>query len=121
MADYKLFLSEATGIVQRPEEGKEIEVEIINAETLERQRVRAVLSPDPAKLPETEDRIWLYQGASLRPLEEKPWAIKILEFVEEEKPTVTAPRPKDVSLGKMRGHMLEHLIRERERREGEQE
>jgi hypothetical protein len=117
MAEYKLYLSEAGTAAKRPEEGKELELELVDSTTLERVKVRAVLSSTPEQLPGA-DRLWLYAKGAMSPLEPAPWAIRILELMDEEPVEVPSSPRQRISMGRMRGGMLEALIRERERKEG---
>ncbi|HLB12637.1 MAG TPA: hypothetical protein VJO15_06740 [Dehalococcoidia bacterium] len=116
MADYKLYLSEAGTNARRPEENTELELELVDNNTLERLKVRAVVASSFDRLPDA-DRLWLYPKGAINPLEQNPWAIRILEMMEDEPAEApTAPRQK-TSLGRMRGGMLEALIRQREQKE----
>lgn len=118
MAEYKLYLEEAGTAARRPEENKELELELVDNDTLERVKVRAVVASSLDKMPGS-DRLWLYSKGAMTPLEQDPWAIRILENLDEEPVEApTAPR-QETSLGRMRGGMLEALIRKREQREKE--
>jgi len=99
-----------------PREGEEIELDVRDIERQEWIRVRAIVSRSFEALPGA-DKLWLYDWWGTEELLEKePWAIKVLEVLEEEVEEVKVTRAQP-SLGKMRGHMLEHLIREREQKE----
>lgn len=118
MAEYKLYLSEAGTAAKRPEENKELELELVDNDTLERVKVRALVASSPDKLPGS-DRLWLYAKGAMNPLEQDPWAVRILETMDDEPVEApSAPRQK-TSLGRMRGGMLEALIRQREQGEKE--
>ncbi len=120
MAEYKLYLDEAGITARKPEENKELELEIVDNGTMERLRVRAILASSPLKLPQV-DRVWLYPKGAMKPLQEDPWSIQILETFEDEVIETSAGRRQEVSLGRMRGGMLEALIRQRQEKEGKEE
>ena len=118
MAEYKLYLSEAGTSAKRPEEGKELEVEVVDNSTLERLKMNAVLASSGDKLPGA-DRLWLYAKGAMEPLEPQPWAIQVLEIMEDEPMEAPTTPKKQVSLGRMRGGMLEALIKQRQQNEEE--
>lgn len=120
MAEYKLYLSEAGTTAKRPEENKELELELVDNNTLERLRVRAVLAASPINLPEV-DRVWLYAQGAINPLEADPWVVRILEVMDDEPVEVPTTSRQRTSLGRMRGGMLEALIRQREQKEKEED
>lgn len=114
MGEYKLYLDEAGVTARTPEEDKELELEVVDNNTLERLRIRGRLSSSPPKLPEA-DLVWLYPKGAMKPLQEDPWGIQILEIFEDEViETQSGPR-QETSLGRMRGSMLEALIRRQEK------
>jgi len=98
-----------------PEEGKEVEVELRDPILMERIRVRAIFSSNPQQLPGA-DRLWLVrQDVGRIP---QPWAVKILQRIEEEEEERVVPLQKRrMSLGERRGRMLKELLEEREKRE----
>ena len=57
--------------------GEIVETYIVDRETYQHIYVRAIISEDPAKLPDA-DILWVrdYKGK----LEPKPWAIKVIEM-----------------------------------------
>jgi len=102
---------------ETPVEGKEIECSIQDAETYEFKQARVILSHSHNELPEGDElRIYNAGGAPGTLLFNEPWFVKIVEIEEEDVPEVKVV-PQKLSLGRMRGSMLETLIKQRE--EGE--
>ena len=99
-----------------PRENEEVHLKVLDMETWEWLDVRAIVSRSPEELPGA-DKLWLYDwwgGEDL--VEEEPWAIKILEIQEEPAEEVKVAPKQEISLGRMKGRMLETLIR---RQQGE--
>ncbi|HKZ51408.1 MAG TPA: hypothetical protein VJ256_06580 [Dehalococcoidia bacterium] len=105
MKDFRIFLKPG----DLPLENQETLVRVQDEETLEFQEVRALLSRSFESLSDA-DRLWLYsyEGHG-QLLEEKAWAIKLLERKEEaaEQARVIPKRRKT----------LTDLIRERQEQE----
>jgi hypothetical protein len=102
-----------------PREKEEIQLKVLDMETWEWLDVKAIVSRSFQDMPGA-DKLWLYDwwgGEDL--VEEEPWAIKILEVMEEPPEEVKVSPKKEVGLGRMRGSMLETLIRRQQEGEGE--
>jgi hypothetical protein len=112
MAEYYIFLHKG----ERLPEGQEVELKVTDTETQETLEVRARVAADPDQLPGA-DKLWLYDfdGVGSRDLlEPKPWALQIMERLEEEEEEVPRGPQQHISLGRRKGHILETLIRERQ-------
>ena len=98
-----------------PVEGSEVECYIQDGDTLEYRQVKAIFSSSREKLPDGEE-VWIYDAGTGAGEEvllcQEPWSIKVLEIIEEV-PEVKAV-PQKIALGRLRGTMLETLIRQRE-------
>jgi hypothetical protein len=117
MKNYRIYLE--SGEILK--ENEEIQRVIIDEETFENLNVRALVSR--GRLAEA-GRLWLYSrtaslGSQDMLLEDKPWSIQILETIEEP-PEEAKPVKQRISLGRLRGSMLETLIRQREEKEREE-
>lgn len=99
-----------------PRENEEVHLKVLDMEIWEWLDVRAIVSRSSGDLPGA-DKLWLYDwwgGEDL--VEERPWAIRILEVIEEPAEEVKVAPKQEISLGRMKGRMLETLIR---RQQGE--
>lgn len=108
MKEYKIFLKKGEAL----EENKEIEIDIVNQETFQRHKVKAIISSSLDNLPDG-DMLWLQDEDAIRPRFEQPWVIKIIGEKEEEKIEAKLPPKVKVSLGERRGDMLKTMIQER--------
>lgn len=94
-----------------PRENEEVQLKVLDMEIWEWLDVRAIVSRSSEEMLGA-DKLWLYDwwgGEDL--VEEKPWAIKILEVLEEPAEEVKVAPKQEISLGRMKGRMLETLIR----------
>lgn len=109
MKDYQIYLKDGETLKEK----EEINITIRDGDTMEWEEVRAIVSPKSEGLEEA-DNLWLYahSGHGFL-LSNQPWKIKILERKEEEIPEVKISKKK-ISLGKLRGSMLENLLRSSE-------
>ncbi len=127
MAEYELFVdleykAPVSGMMaalattsMRPEElekqaNQEIELEIRDPATMETFKVRAVVSPKPEEMPGA-DTLWLTHTKGRIP---QPWAIKIIERIEEEEREVKTLPTRRLSIGERKGRMLIDMLKERE-------
>lgn len=109
MKDYQIYLKDGEVL----KENSELELSIRDEDTLEWEQVRAIISSKEEGF-ESYDNLWLYahSGHGFR-LYDKPWKIKILERKEEETSEVIISKKK-ISLGKLRGSMIESLLQQDE-------
>lgn len=101
-----------------PRENAEVQLKVLDMETWEWLDVKAIVSRSPQDLPGA-DKLWLYDwwgGEDL--VEERPWAIKVLEVLEEPPEEVKLAPKREISLGRMKGHMLETLIKRQQEENG---
>lgn len=102
-----------------PREMEEVMVMVRDRGTFETFQARAIVSRSPERLPGA-DRLWVRNVGGTKSLAfDEPWAIKILEVLEEEGEAVhlsTATQTR-----RRRGSFLETLIKRREQAEGEAE
>lgn len=109
MKNYQTYLKDGETL----KENQEIELTIRDEDTMEWEEVKALVSSRPEGL-EGADNLWLYAHSGHNfLLYNKPWKIKVLERKEEEIPEVKIVK-KTASLGKMRGSMVESLLRQSE-------
>lgn len=89
---------------------QETEVELRDPLTVENFKARVIFSPHIEDLPGA-DTLWL---VSIRgKIQESPWAVRILERIDEEETEVTPLPRRRLSLDERRGKILEELLRER--------
>jgi len=98
-------------------ENTEIELELRNPKTLAAFRARAIVNADSNKLP-GGDVLWLF---STQGRQQQPWAVKIIEEIEEEEPEATVLPRRKLSLGERKGRMLADMIKERDEKKKEGE
>lgn len=92
-----------------PKEGAEVLIKIRDRDTFETRVVRAIVSSRPEELP-GGDRLWIKDVTGVKELAfEQPWAIKVIEEVEEEEAEVRAVKKKSVGLGRS-GSILKTLL-----------
>lgn len=92
-----------------PKEGTETLIKIRDRETFETRAVRAIVSSKPEELPDA-DRLWIKDVTGVKELAfENPWAIKIIEEVEEEDAEVQVVKKRPVGLGRS-GSILKTLL-----------
>lgn len=108
MKEYKIFFKKGEVL----EENQQIEIDVVDQETFQRHRVKAIISSSSENLPEG-DRVWLQDEDAIKPRFEQPWGIKIIGEKEEEKIEVKLPPKAKVSLGERRGDMLRTMIQEK--------
>ena len=109
MKDYFLY----TDVSGNPQQHQEIELEVRDQDTLEKLRVRAIVSSSHADLPDA-DNLWLRDEKAYRNNRpDNPWAIKVLREIEEEMEEVKVrPRP-SAPPSQKKGSLLKTLIEER--------
>jgi len=110
MSEYKIFLKKGESL----EEDREIDVDVIDQDTFQRHRVRAIVSRNLDD-PSYSDRVWLQYEDAIMPISDQPWAIKIIHKMEEEAEKVEIAPKKRISLGERRGDMLRTMILERKK------
>ena len=133
MAEYELWVdtekmkalkSSGTGImsktaVQAPtveelgEKAKakeEFQVELKDPAKMESFKAKAVVSQKPEEMPGA-DTLWLVNTQGRLP---QPWAIKIVERIEEEEREVIVLSKRHLSIGERKGRMLMDMLKERE-------
>ena len=92
-----------------PKEGTETLVKIRDRETFETRVVKASVSSRPEELPGA-DRLWIKDVTGVKELAfDSPWAIKVLQEVEEEDVEVKAVKKQAIGLGRS-GSILKTLL-----------
>lgn len=92
-----------------PKEGPEVLVKIRDRETFETRVVKAIVSSKPEDLPGA-DRLWIKDVTGVKELAfEQPWAIKVIEDVEEEDVEVRKVKKQATGLGRS-GSILKTLL-----------
>ena len=82
-----------------PKENQEVILKIRDAESYETLTVKALVSKNSNDLPGS-DRLWIKDVTGVNRLwDERPWAIKIIDVVEEEEEEITT-KAKRISLGR---------------------
>lgn len=89
---------------------EEIRVELKDPAKMESFKAKAVISQKPEEMPGA-DTLWLVQTQGRLP---QPWAIKIVERIEEEERDVTVLSKRRLSIGERKGRMLMDMLKERE-------
>ncbi len=89
---------------------EEIQVELKDPAKVETFKAKAVISQKPEEMPGA-DILWLVQTQGRLP---QPWAIKIVERIEEEEHEVTVLSKRRLSIGERKGRMLMDMLKERE-------
>ena len=89
---------------------EEIRVELKDPAKMESFKAKAVISQQPEEMPGA-DVLWLVQTQGRLP---QPWAIKIVERIEEEERDVIALPKRRLSIGERKGRMLIDMLKERE-------
>lgn len=107
MKEFKIFLKPG----EKLEEHKETDLDIVDTATQEALHVKAVVSQSFQTLP-AADRLWLQATGTSKLIHDQPWAIRIIEIDEEKAEPIVVTKQK-ISLGRMKGSILETLIRER--------
>jgi len=99
-------------LVGIPEEGKEYITELRDPARMGRIKVRATFfSKPPDEMPDT-DKVWLVRADSGR--FPQPWAVRIVERIEEVEEEIKALPTRKLSMGERKGRLLEELLKERE-------
>jgi hypothetical protein len=94
----------------KAEAKEEIRVELKDPAKMESFKAKAVVSQKPEEMPGA-DTLWLVNTQGRLP---QPWAIKIVERIEEEERDVIALPKRRLSIGERKGRMLMDLLKERE-------
>ena len=89
---------------------EEVLVELRDPATLESFRARVVVASKPEDLPGA-DTLWLIRTSGRF---SEPWAVKIIERIEEEEPEVKALPRRRLSLAERKGSILSDLLKQRE-------
>ena len=89
---------------------EEVFVELRDPATLENFKARVIIATKPEDLPEA-DTLWLIRTSGRF---SEPWAIKIIERVEEEEHEVKALPKRRLSLAERKGSILSELLKMRE-------
>jgi len=89
---------------------EELLVELRDPATLESFKARVVIASKRDELPEA-DTLWLIRTSGRF---SEPWAVKIVERVEEQEPEVTALPRRRLSLAERKGSILSELLKQRE-------
>lgn len=110
MKDYFLYVDEGGD----PEQLKEIELEIRDQETMEKKKVKALVARYQHQLPGA-DKLWLRDERAYRDRPDNPWAIKIVEEIEEEVEEVKVRQRAVFKPDKRRTDLIRSLIREKTR------
>ncbi len=112
MKDYELFISSHESLT----EGQEINLTIRDIHTLEHKEVRAMVSRSEDS--PHADRLWVRidDFGDVR-RSDKPWYIKIVEYIEKPVEEEVVIRRPEGPLSKRKGYMLRSLIEERGRKE----
>ncbi len=92
---------------------QETEVELRDPTTSENFRAKVIFSSNPEDLPGA-DKLWLV-GVHGK-VRNEPWAVKILERIDEEEGEVQLLVRRRPSLTERRGKFLEELLKEREKK-----
>jgi len=109
MKDYFLYTDKSGD----PQEHQEIELEVQDMTTLEKIRIKAIISCSHADL-SGADSLWLRDEKAYRNTRpDNPWAIKILQEIEEEADEVQVKPRISVPLRQKKGNLLKTLIEER--------
>ena len=117
MKDYFLY-SDVSG---DPPQNREIELEVRDQATMEKVRVKAIVSRFHAELPGA-DNLWLRDERAYRDTRsDNPWAIQVLQEIEEEVDEVKVRPRAPVPPSRKKGGLLKSLIQERTRGEGKDE
>ena len=96
-----------------PPENQEVVVELRDPRLMGRFKAKVIISSKPDELPGA-DKLWLTSQGTGR--HKEPWAVKIIEMIEEEEREVQALPERRPSLGERKGRLLEELLKERERK-----
>ncbi len=109
MKDYFLYTDRSGD----PSQHQEIELEVRDQETMEKIRVRAIVSCSHTDLPEA-DNLWLQDERTYRNTRpDNPWAIQILQEIQEEVEEVQIKPRAPIPLSRRKGDLLKTLIEER--------
>ena len=100
-------------LVEIPEEGKELTVELRDPSTMESFPARVIFFSDPAGRPEM-DLVHFVNQATRGSLTKRPWAVKIIERIEEEEEKVNVLPTRKLSLSERRGTLLKSLLEARD-------
>ncbi len=98
-----------------PEEGKELTVELRDPSTMESFLARVIFFSDSARLP-GGDRVVFVEQATRKSLTERPWAVKIMERIEEPEEEVEVLPTRKLSLGERKGTLLKNLLEKRDKK-----
>ena len=98
-----------------PEEEKELTVELRDPNTMESFPARVIFFSDYANHPEM-NRVYFVEQATRRKMTEQPWAVKIIEEIEEPEKEVEVLPVRKLSLGERRGTLLKTLLEQKEKK-----
>lgn len=102
-----LKLEELQGKADNKEEAV---IELRDPATLESFKARVVIASKLEDLPGA-DTLWLIRTSGRF---SEPWAVKIIERIQEEEPEVTALPRRRLSLAERKGSILSELLKQRE-------
>ena len=100
-------------LTEIPEEGKEFTVELRDPGTMGSFVARVVFFSDPARLPDGDRAVFVEQ-ATRKCLTESPWAVKIIEEIEDADDEVEVLPTRKLSLGERKGTLLKDMLESRE-------
>lgn len=89
---------------------EEAVIELRDPATMESFKARVVISSKLKDLPGA-DTLWLIRTSGRF---SEPWAVKIIERIQEEEPEVTALPRRRLSLAERKGSILSELLKQRE-------
>lgn len=102
------------GMVQ---EDTEIDIRVMDPDTRELKLIRAIISKDPDKLPDAEDTLEI-KFAGVADGQDETYKMKVIKWLErasdEEVEVVAKPHGR-IPLGKRRGHMIQDMLRDRQK------
>ena len=107
-------------LTKLPEEGKEVTVGLRDPSTMGSFLARVIFFSDPARIPEG-DRVFFVEQATRRHLTEQPWAVKIVETLEEADEDVEALPTRKLSLGERKGTLLKDMLAIRDKKAKEKQ
>ncbi|MDY6972386.1 MAG: hypothetical protein SV775_08660 [Thermodesulfobacteriota bacterium] len=107
-------------LIEIPEEGKEVTVELRDPGTMGSFVARVAFFSDPARLPDGDRAIFIDQ-ATRKALTESPWAVKIIEEIEEADDEVEVLPTRKLSLGERKGTLLKDMLESREKKRRQRE
>jgi hypothetical protein len=96
---------------QKAETHEAFLIELRDPSTLETFKASVQIASDPDALPEGDD-LWLIRTSGR--FLEAPWAVKIIERIEDEEEEVQALPKRRLSLAERKGTILSDLLKQRE-------